>query len=303
MNRRSTLAALLTAAAAGGAAPTATPAAPAVRRVARPFVEARDGARLFWRSWGEGTPTILFDAAWALPSQAWQYQMARLSEAGCRCIAFDRRGHGRSDDPGAGFDMNTLAGDLAAVIEQLDLRDLVLVGHSLGATECVRYLTNHGAARVRRLALIAPTTPCLGRSVDNPDGLDPQLFERTRAAFLADFPGIVGANIRPFVDASTSERMIDWIMAMMSSTSLQAALACHRAFTAADFRAELPRITTPTLIIQGDADVSAPIALTGRKTAALLPNCRLEVYAGAPHGLIYTHMDRVSADLLAFARR
>jgi non-heme chloroperoxidase len=293
---------LLTASAAGGAAPTAAPAAPAIQRAAPPFVEAHDGTRLFWRSWGEGTPTILFDAAWALPSQAWQYQMARLSEAGCRCVAFDRRGHGRSDDPGAGFDMDTLASDLAAVIEQLGLRDIVLVGHSLGAAECVRYLTNHGAPRVRRLALIAPTTPCLGRSADNPDGLDPQLFQRMRAAFVNDFPGIVGANIRPFVDATTSDRMIDWIMEMMSSTSLKAVLECNRAFTTADFRAELPRIATKTLIIQGDADMSAPLELTGRKTAALLPNCRFEIYPDAPHGLIFTHMDRVSADLLAFAR-
>jgi len=293
---------LLTASAAAGALPPSPAGAFAGRPTTAPFVEARDGARLYWRSWGEGTPTFLFDAAWALPSEAWQYQMARLSEAGCRCIAFDRRGHGRSDDPGAGFDIDTLASDVAAVIDALDLRDLVLVGHSLGAAECVRYLTNHGASRVRRLVLIAPTTPCLGRSADNPDGLDPQLFERTRAAFLADFPGIVGANIRPFVDAATSDRMIDWIMAMMSSTSLQAVLECNRAFTTADFRAELPKIATPTLIIQGDADMSAPIALTGAKTAALLPNCRFEVYPGAPHGLIYTHMDRVTADLLAFAR-
>jgi non-heme chloroperoxidase len=301
MNRRSTLAMLLTASAGASAPPPSPAAVSPSRRVAAPFVEARDGTRLYWRSWGEGPP-ILFVAAWALPSDAWQYQLARLSESGCRCIAFDRRGHGRSDDPGAGFDMDTLASDVAAVVEQLDLHELVLVGHSLGAAECVRYLTNHGAARVRRLALIAPTTPCLGRSADNPDGLDPQLFQRMRAAFLSDFPGIVGANIRPFVDASTSARMIDWIMTMMSSTSLKAVLECNRAFTTADFRAELPKIATRTLIIQGDADMSAPIALTGKKTAALLPNCRLDVYPDAPHGLIFTHMDRVSDDLLAFAR-
>ena len=292
---------LLMASGAAGALTPSPAATTAVPRVAPPFIKARDGTRLFWRSWGEGPP-ILFVAAWALPSEAWQYQMARLSEAGCRCIAFDRRGHGRSDDPGAGFDLDTLAGDLAAVIEQLDLRDLVLIGHSLGAAECVRYLTNHIGSRVRRLALIAPTTPCLGRSADNPDGLDPQLFQRMRAAFASDFPGIVGANIRPFIDAATSDRMIDWIMAMMASTSLKAVLECNRAFTSADFRAELPKIATRTLIIQGDADMSAPIALTGKRTAALLPNCRFEVYAGAPHGLIFTHMDRVNDDLLAFAR-
>jgi non-heme chloroperoxidase len=301
MNRRSTLAMLLTASAARTAAPAPAPAAPAPRRPAEHYVQARDGTWLYWRSWGEGPP-VLFAAAWALPSDAWQYQMARLSEAGLRCIAFDRRGHGRSDDPGDGYDMDTLASDVAAVIEQLDLREVMLVGHSLGAAECVRYLTNHGATRVRRLALIAPTTPCLAKSADNPDGIDPQLFQRMRAAFASDFPGILGANMRPFVNAATSDRMIDWIMAMMTSTSLKAVLECNRAFSSADFRAELPKIRTRTLILQGDADMSAPIALTGNKTAALLPNCRFEIYPGAPHGLIFTHMDRISDDLLSFAR-
>ena len=208
---------------------------------------------LFHRSWGQGPP-ILFVAAWALNSDAWAYEMASLCNAGFRCIAFDRRGHGRSDDPGGGYNMDTLADDLAAVVEQLGLREFVLVGHSLGAAECVRYLTRHGASRVRRLVLIAPTTPMLKKTADNPDGLDAHVFDAMRSAFRDDFPGIVGANIRPFVDANTSERTIDWIIAMMSSTSLQAVIECNRAFTEADFRGELPRIATRTLIIQGDAD-------------------------------------------------
>jgi pimeloyl-ACP methyl ester carboxylesterase len=300
---------LMTMASAAGAAgeaaaapksPTKTPKAPTRAAPPHGLIEARDGAALSYRSWGQGRP-ILFVAAWGMTSQAWQYQMAPLSEQGFRCIAFDRRGHGKSQDPGEGYDMDTLASDLAEVIDQLDLTDLTLVGHSLGAAECVRYLTRHGAGRVRRLVLVAPTTPYLAKATDNPDGQDPSVPKAMRAAFRTDFPGIVAANIRPFVDAQTSQAMVDWIVAMMASTSLQALIECNRALSVADFRAELPKITVPTLILQGDADVSAPIDLTGRKTAALIPGSRLEVYAGAPHGLIYTHMARVNADLAAFA--
>lgn len=264
-------------------------------------VEARDGTQLFYRSWGAGKP-ILFVAAWSLHSEAWQYQMAKLSDQGFRCIAFDRRSHGRSSDPGTGYDLDTLAADLDSVLTQLDLKDVILVGHSLGAAESVRYLTRHGTSRIARLVLIAPTTPYLAKSADNPDGLDPRIFEATRAAFRDDFPGIVAANIKPFVIATTSPALTDWIMHMMAQCSLKALIDCNRSFTTADFRQELPNLRLPTLILQGDADVSAPLELTGRKTAALLPNAQLKVYAGAPHGLIYTHKDQVNEDLLTFAR-
>jgi len=265
------------------------------------FVEARDGTKLFYRSWGKGKP-ILFASAWMLNSQAWQYQMLPLSEAGYRCVAFDRRGHGRSGDPGQGFDMDTLAGDVASVMEQLDLRDATLVGHSLGCAESVRYLTNHGQSRASRLVLIAPTTPCILKSADNPDGLDPQFFVGMRAAIASDFPGVIAANMRPFVRPETSQALLDWITAMTQQNSLKAIIECNRTFTAADFRAELPRLSLPTLILQGDADMSAPLDLTGRKTAALIPNARLKVYEGAPHGLIYTHMERANGDILAFLK-
>jgi non-heme chloroperoxidase len=264
-------------------------------------ISARDGTRLFCRSWGEGRP-VLFASAWMLNSQAWQYQMAPLSEAGFRCVAFDRRGHGRSSDPGTGFDLDTLSNDLATVINALDLSDVTLVGHSMGCAEIVRYLTRHGSSRISRIVLIAPTTPCLLKTADNPDGQDATTFEALRAAIKKDFSGAVAANIKPFFNATTSQAMMDWVVAMTQQNSLKAILECQRAFSTADFRGELPRITVPALVIQGDADMSAPFALTGKKTAALIPNCRLNVYEGAPHGLIYTHMDRVNADLLAFLR-
>jgi pimeloyl-ACP methyl ester carboxylesterase len=292
---------LKSAAVAAGAAFAGSAHAAPEERKHMAFVEARDGTKLFCRSWGAGKP-ILFVSAWMLNSQAWQYQMLPLSEAGYRCIAFDRRGHGRSEDPGHGFDMDTLADDVARVMEAFDLREATLVGHSLGAAECIRYVTNHGPSRVARLVLIAPTTPCLQKSADNPDGIDPGFFAGLRAAAAKDFPGIVAANIKPFVTPSTSQALIDWVVAMMQQNSLQALIECNRAFTAADFRAELPRIALPALVIQGTADVSAPIDITGRKTAAFMPNAHLDVIEGAPHGLIYTHMERVNADILGFLK-
>ena len=286
----------LPAPAAGKSANTSSP--PANTRAA---VIAQDGTTLFVRQCGTGDP-VLFVAAWGLDSLAWQYQMERMSREGFRCVAFDRRSHGRSSDPGAGYDLETLAHDVHSVIEQLRLSQVLLVGHSLGAAESVRYLTRHGMNRVRRLALVAPTTPFLLKSGDNPDGLDPKVLEGMRAAFREDFPGILAANIRPFVLPTTSQAMIDWIVDMMSRTPVKALIDCNAAFSAADFRAELPAITLPTLILQGDADMSAPLALTGRKTAALLPNALFKVYQGAPHGLVFTHADRVASDLVAFAR-
>jgi non-heme chloroperoxidase len=264
-------------------------------------VETIDGTQLFYRSWGTGRP-IVFVAAWALHSQAWQYQMVPLTDQGFRCIAFDRRGHGRSSDPGTGYDVDTLADDLGSVLSQLDLTDVILVGHSLGAAESVRYVTRHGTSRVARLVLIAPTTPCLTRTQDNPDGLDPAVFDHMRAAFVTDFPGLVANNIQPFVTPETSPALTEWIMRMMSECSLKALIDCNRHFASADFRRELPSLRLPTLILQGDADASAPLDLTGRKTATLMPHATLKVYAGAPHGLIFTHKTRINGDLVEFAR-
>jgi non-heme chloroperoxidase len=284
---------------AAQAAPRAE-AAPAARRVSR--IETADGVELFYRVWGEGPRTLVFVAAWGFSSESWQYQMQALAGQGFRCVAFDRRSHGRSSDPGRGYEMDTLADDLAAVMDALDLKADALIGHSLGAAEAVRYLTRHGSSRVGRLVLVAPTTPCMLKRPDNPDGLDPQASEAARAAFAADFPGILAANMRPFVIPSTSQAMIDWIVSIMTHASLHALIECNRVLNEADFRPELPRITTPTLVLQGDADVSAPLALTGRRTAALIPGARLEVIEGAPHGLIYTHMQRVNAAIADFAR-
>jgi pimeloyl-ACP methyl ester carboxylesterase len=265
----------------------------------RSFMETKDGTRLFVRDWGQGRP-VLFVHAWALHADQWDYQVAPMLDRGLRCVVYDKRGHHRSDQPGQGYDFDTLADDLAAVIETLDLHDVTLVGHSMGCSEIVRYLTRHGNGRVSRIVLLAPTTPFILKTADNPEGLDGQIFEGVRALWRTDFPKWVADNGPPFVVPETSPEMRAWIAGMMSLTPLPVLIECNRAMVATDFRAELKKIAVPTLLIHGDRDASAPLPLTGQRTAALIPGVAFKVYEGAPHGLFVTHMERVNADVLAF---
>ncbi|KYF79206.1 arylesterase [Sorangium cellulosum] len=256
---------------------------------------------LFHRDWGAGKP-VLFLSGWALSSDMWGYQMIDLVDNGLRCVAYDRRGHGRSSDPGRGYEYDTLADDLAAVLEQLDLREVTLVGHSMSGGEIARYLSRHGDRRIARVALLAPTTPMILRAADNPDGIDRHLIEHVRAAIRADYPRWLDENTPPFFVDETPPATREWLRSLMLQCSMKAVIDCNRAMAEADFRDELRRIRVPTLVLQGDRDASAPLALTGQKTAALIPGCRLVVYEGAPHGLFVTHRERLSRDLLAFAR-
>ena len=261
-----------------------------------------DGVELFYRDWGKGNP-VVFVASWSLTSDSWAYQMRPMTEQGFRCIAFDRRGHGRSDDPGGGYDYDTLADDLASVLDRLDLREVTLVGHSMGPGEIVRYLTRHGSARVRRIAMIGTITPMIQQAADNPEGIPGPVFEAMRSQQLArDFPKWIEDNAAPFVTPQTSPQMIDWVRSMCLQTSMQALYDCNVAVTSADFRNELKQIHVPALVIHGDRDVSSPPHLTAEPTAALLPQATLKIYEGAPHGLFLTHAEQLTADLVAFAR-
>ncbi len=266
------------------------------------LIRTPDGVGLFHRDWGEGPPMV-FVASWSLPSDSWAYQMLALSEAGFRCIAYDRRGHGRSDDPGRGFDFDTLADDLAAVMQALDLHGATLVGFSMGTGEVVRYLTRHGAGRVARVVLIGTTTPMLARAANNPGGVDPAVFETfRREALMRDFPGWIDDSMVPFVTPETPSGLRNWVRDMALRTSAKALLECNRTLTAADFRAELSAVTVPVLVVHGERDETCPLELTGRPTAALVPDAQLAVYEDAPHGLFLTHMARLNADLLAFVQ-
>lgn len=272
------------------------PAGPVV-----PAVRAADGTRLFHRDWGEGS-AILFLAGWSQRSDVWSPVMLTLSERGQHCVAYDRRRHVRSDDPGRGYEFDTLADDLAAVLEALDLREAVIVGHSMAPGEIARFMSRHGMGRVAGLAFASPTTPMLAHAPDNPGGLDLPLLAATGAEMARDFPAWVDANLEAFVMTDTPRSMREWLRGLTLGCSLRAAVALQRAIADGDFRAELREIRLPTLVLHGDADVNAPIELCGRATASLIPGARFTVYAGAPHGLPVTHGARLAGDLADFAR-
>jgi non-heme chloroperoxidase len=263
------------------------------------FISAPDGTRLYWHEWGEGAP-LLFLSSLGLGSQMWQYQMVAFAEQGFRCICFDRRGHGRSDQASRGYDHDTFADDIATLIDDLDLNGLTLVGHSMAGGEIVRYLSRHGDSRVARAILLGATTPMIRQATDNQTGVPRANFEAVWAGWQQDYPRWVAEGTAPFFVPETSSAMMRWAAGLLQQISLPVALACSRALVAEDFRREMREIATPVLLIHGDRDRSAPLELTARPSAQLLPNCRLIVYEGAPHGLIYTHMERLHRDMLAF---
>lgn len=302
MNRREVFAGTLAGGAALALAGTAVHGAPRAGMANPVWVTATDGTRLYVRSWGSGAP-ILFLSGWALSSEMWAYQMAALSERGFRCIAFDRRGHGRSDDPGQGYDYATLGGDIDAVLTALDVKGATVVAHSMSGGEILSYLERQGAvARVARVLFLATTLPCLTAKPDNPAGVPAAAFDRMRQQFYADFPQWIEANSDPFVVPETSPLMRQWIKNIMLGTSLRAVIDLNRAMTAADFRGGLSALTLPTLFIHGDRDASAPLALTAEPASKLPKQAKLIVYEGAPHGLFVTHITRLNADIEAFAR-
>jgi non-heme chloroperoxidase len=269
-----------------------------------PVIKCRDGTRLFYRDWGAGS-AVVFVAPWALNCDWWEYQMTYLAGQGLRCIGYDRRGHGRSGEPGRGYEFDTLADDLATVLMRLDLSKVTLVGHSMGCGEVVRYLARHGSGRVARSVLVAPITPFTLKTADNPDGVDRNDLEKGRIALGKDRPGQIAKAAPAFFGApknAVSAEMMEWWTEQILQCPLKVMLDLHRVFTETDFRADLRTIAVPTLIVHGDSDVSTPLERTGRRTARLIAGSRLIVYEGAAHGLPITHMDRLNADLVAFIR-
>jgi non-heme chloroperoxidase len=270
-----------------------------------PFLTTPDGCGLFFSDWGEphGRP-VVFAHAWGLSGGMWNQQVPDLVEAGLRCVVYDRRGHGRSDRPGRGYELDTLADDLGALLDHLELADAVIVGHSMGTSEVVRYVSRHGADRVAGIILSAPTLPAPRRTEDNPGGVeDDAAFEEARQAMRDDIGAWMArtTNEDYFGPAMpVSDALGGWTSHQLVETPLAVLLACHRSFTEADFRPELRRLDLPTLVIQGEADTSCPLELTGRPTAALVPDSRLVVIEGAGHGLYASAAARYNAELLHF---
>lgn len=265
-----------------------------------PHLETPDGTRLFHTDTGSGPPVLLVHA-WSLSSAMWEYQVRAFVDAGFRCVAMDRRGHGRSDVPGSGYDLDTLAADLAALVEHLDLRDLTVVAHSMGTCEVTRYLAAHGTGRVARAAFLGAMTPHLAGAVG------PAFVEGMVADLVADRPRWFHDSAPAyFATAGTgswvSQALVDDGIRQILATPLEVQVATLRAFTGTDLTADLAAIDLPVLVVHGDADASAPIDLTGRPTAKLLPNARFRLVEGAPHGLYVTARAVLDPELVAFAR-
>lgn len=265
-----------------------------------PTHQTTDGTRLFHIDVGDGPPVLLVHA-WSLSSAMWEYQVRALVAAGFRCVAMDRRGHGRSDVPGSGYDLDTLADDLAGLVGDLDLRELTVVAHSMGTCEVTRYLARHGTGRVARAVFLGPMTPYLAGAVGE------AFVEGMIADLVADRPRwFHDAAPAYFATSGTgswvSQALVDDGVRQILATPLEVQVACLRAFATTDLTADLQAIDLPVLVVHGDADASAPIDITGRPTAQLLPHGRLRLVEGAPHGLYVTARSTLDDEIVAFAR-
>jgi non-heme chloroperoxidase len=270
-------------------------------------ITTRDGTEIFYKDWGSGQP-VVFSHGWPLTADAWESQMYFLASNGFRCIAHDRRGHGRSSQPWNGNDMDTYADDLAQLFEALDLEDAIMVGHSTGGGEVARYIGRHGTARVAKAVLVGGVPPIMAKGPSNPDGLPMEVFDGLRKAYLADRAQFFlefasgpffGFN-RP--GAKVSQGAINsWCMQAMMGGHKNG-YDCIKAFSETDFTEDLKRFDVPTLIIHGDDDQVVPIDIAGRRSAKLVKNATLKVYPGGAHALGDTAKDELNADLLEFAR-
>ncbi len=267
-----------------------------------PYLTTADDTRLFYFDFGSGHP-VVFSHAWALNSDQFHYLVNDLVDAGHRCIGFDRRGHGRSDRPGTGMTLDGFADDLAALLHRLDLHGATLVGHSFGCSEIVRYATRHGSGRIARAMFLAPIMPLLVATDDNPDGVDRSIIEASVALLRRDVPAWCEQNAAPYfgLKPTVSAGMAEWTTRQIVDTPLKTLVETVWIGTTTDLRSEVASFDVPTLLVHGTADASAPVDLTGRKTADLLPDCTLVEIDGAGHGLYVNDTETIVKEFLAFS--
>ena len=267
-------------------------------------ITTRDGTEIFYKDWSAGQP-VVFSHGWPLTADAWDVQMMFLGERGCRVVAHDRRGNGRSSQPWSGNDLDTYADDLAELIETLDLRDIVLVGHSTGGGEVTRYVGRHGTGRVAKLVLIGAIPPLMLKTDANPKGLPLKVFDELRASTLGNRSQFWKDLALPFYGynrkgAKVSQGVIDafWLQGMLGG--IKGAYDCIKAFSETDLTEDLKKIDVPTLIVHGDDDQIVPIVASALLSSKIVKDATMKIYKGAPHGLATTMADKLNADLLEF---
>jgi non-heme chloroperoxidase len=269
-------------------------------------IRMKDGTNIYFKDWGTG-PAVVFSHGWPLTADAWDAQMLFLGQQGYRVIAHDRRGHGRSDQPWLGNDMDTYADDLATLLDALNVKEATLIGHSTGGGEVARYIGRHGTHRVSKAALISSVPPHMLKTDSNPDAAPMSVFDGLRAGLVADRAGFFKNLAMPFFgynreNAKPSQGIVDSFLAQGMAGGIKNEYDCIKAFSETDFTNDLRKMNIPTLVIQGDDDQIVPIGIASLKTAKILPKAKLIVYPGAPHGLPVTHADRLNADLLDFLK-
>ena len=269
-------------------------------------ITTKDGTHIFYKDWGSGQP-VVFSHGWPLTADAWDSQMLFLGSHGYRVIAHDRRGHGRSNQPWHGNDMDTYADDLAALTQALDLKDAIHIGHSTGGGEVVRYIARHGSKRVAKAVLIGAVPPIMLKTAANPGGLPMEVFDGLRASFLADRSKLFKDIAVPFYGANRPGNTVSagladgfWLQGMQGGA--KGLYDCIKAFSETDFTEDLKKIDVPTLVIHGDDDQIVPFANSGALTAKLIKGAVLKVYPGGPHGVAETSRDQINADLLDFIK-
>jgi len=273
-----------------------------------PYIQSQKNSsspvNIYYEEYGKGKP-VVFIHGWPVSHDMWEYQLDELSLYGMRCIAYDRRGFGRSDRPAEGYDYTTMADDLKALLDDLDLQDVTLIGFSMGGGEVVRYCHANNCARLAKVILVSSIAPYLLKTDTNPDGVDKDIFEMMEAQIRLDRPAFLHDFGKQFFGAGlishpVSNDMLDWMKMLALQSSPKATIDCLHAFSFTDLRAEMASIKIPALVIHGDSDKTVPIDVSGKHAAAMIPGSLFKIYEGAPHGLFITAKQQLNDDIASF---